>query len=154
MQVRNKVEACCMPVSSFTGSEWYIPLWVEMLRLFCLRISHFVILYFAFVFVSFLNLLWLNLYLHLLSTIVCSPVYPGLLYACLPFHGKWVSQHKHKSTENTLLLYKFFIFEYIYMQKKIQTNIRMFLYKKIIRTKIRIYLYPKNDTNEYRNIFV
>ena len=27
-------------------------------------------------------------------------------------------------------------------------------YKILIQTNIRIYLYPKNDTNEYLNIFV
>ena len=39
------------------------------------------------------------------------------------------------------------IFEYIYIQKTIRTNIRIYSYQKAIRMNIRIYSYQKNDTN-------
>ena len=46
------------------------------------------------------------------------------------------------------------IFEYIYIQKTIRMNIRIYSYKKMIWTNIRIYLYQKSNTNEYMNKFV
>ena len=46
----------------------------------------------------------------------------------------------HQGVANIKFRYEW-IFEYIYIQKTIRTN-------------IRIYSYQKNDTNEYPNIFV